>query len=74
MQLSQNSFRTDLVFAAILLTAIVSLLLYALVGVDRAARRARGRRSAERHRSAASGRADRHAVARATARAARLRP
>ncbi len=33
MQLSQNSFRTDLVFAAMLLTAIVSLLLFALVGV-----------------------------------------
>jgi ABC-type nitrate/sulfonate/bicarbonate transport system permease component len=33
MQLSQNSFRTDLVFAAILLTAIVSLVLYALVGM-----------------------------------------
>ena len=33
MQLSQNAFRTDLVFAAILLTAIVSLALYALVGV-----------------------------------------
>ena len=37
MQLSQNSFRTDLVFAAILLTAIVSLVLYAAVGlVERA--------------------------------------
>ena len=33
MQLSQNSFRTDLVFGAILLTAIVSLALYAAVGV-----------------------------------------
>jgi ABC-type nitrate/sulfonate/bicarbonate transport system permease component len=33
MQLSQNSFRTDLVFAAMLLTAVISLLLYALVGV-----------------------------------------
>ena len=33
MQLSQNSFRTDLVFAAMLLTAIISLLLYGLVGV-----------------------------------------
>ncbi len=33
MQLSQNSFRTDLVFAAILLTAIVSLTLYAAVGL-----------------------------------------
>ena len=33
MQLSQNSFRTDLVFAAVLLTAIVSLALYALVGI-----------------------------------------
>jgi NitT/TauT family transport system permease protein len=37
MQLSQNSFRTDLVFAAILLTATVSLVLYAAVGlVERA--------------------------------------
>jgi ABC-type nitrate/sulfonate/bicarbonate transport system permease component len=33
MQLSQNSFRTDLVFAAILLTAIASLALYAAVGL-----------------------------------------
>jgi ABC-type nitrate/sulfonate/bicarbonate transport system permease component len=33
MQLSQNSFRTDLVFAAILLTAIVSLALYVGVGI-----------------------------------------
>ncbi len=33
MQLSQNSFRTDLVFAAILLTAVVSLALYVAVGV-----------------------------------------
>ena len=33
MQLSQNSFRTDLVFAAILLTAIVSIALYVAVGV-----------------------------------------
>ncbi len=33
MRLSQNSFRTDLVFAAILLTAIVSLALYLAVGV-----------------------------------------
>ena len=33
MQLSQNSFRTDLVFAAVLLTAIVSLALYAAVGI-----------------------------------------
>ena len=33
MQLSQNSFRTDLVFGAILLTSIVSLVLYGLVGV-----------------------------------------
>jgi ABC-type nitrate/sulfonate/bicarbonate transport system permease component len=33
MQLSQNSFRTDLVFGAILLTSIVSLALYALVGL-----------------------------------------
>jgi ABC-type nitrate/sulfonate/bicarbonate transport system permease component len=33
MKLSQNSFRTDLVFAAILLTAIVSLTLYVAVGL-----------------------------------------
>ena len=33
MKLSQNSFRTDLVFAAILLTAIVSFGLYLVVGV-----------------------------------------
>ena len=33
MKLSQNSFRTDLVFAAILLTAIVSFVLYLAVGV-----------------------------------------
>ena len=33
MQLSQNAFRTDLVFAAVLLSALVSLGLYAAVGV-----------------------------------------
>ena len=33
MKLSQNSFRTDLVFAAILLSAIISLALYLAVGV-----------------------------------------
>jgi ABC-type nitrate/sulfonate/bicarbonate transport system permease component len=33
MKLSQNSFRTDLVFAAILLTAVVSVALYLSVGV-----------------------------------------
>jgi ABC-type nitrate/sulfonate/bicarbonate transport system permease component len=33
MKLSQTSFRTDLVFGAILLTAIVSILLYLAVGV-----------------------------------------
>jgi ABC-type nitrate/sulfonate/bicarbonate transport system permease component len=33
MKLSQNSFRTDLVFAAILLTAIVSFALYLAVGI-----------------------------------------
>ena len=33
MQLSQNAFRTDLVFAAILLTAVVSVALYLGVGV-----------------------------------------
>jgi ABC-type nitrate/sulfonate/bicarbonate transport system permease component len=38
MQLSQRSFRTDLVFAAILLTAALSVLLYAAVaGLERAA-------------------------------------
>jgi ABC-type nitrate/sulfonate/bicarbonate transport system permease component len=31
MQLSQRSFRTDLVFAAILLTAVLSIGLYGLV-------------------------------------------
>jgi ABC-type nitrate/sulfonate/bicarbonate transport system permease component len=35
MQLSQNSFRTDLVFAAILVTSALSLALYALVGLAR---------------------------------------
>ena len=35
MQLSQNSFRTDLVFAAIVVTSALSLLLYWLVGVAR---------------------------------------
>jgi ABC-type nitrate/sulfonate/bicarbonate transport system permease component len=35
MQLSQNAFRTDLVFAAILVTSVLSLALYALVGVVR---------------------------------------
>ena len=39
MKLSQNSFRTDLVFAAILLTAVVSVALY----LARRRRRARGR-------------------------------
>ena len=33
MRLSQNSFRTDLVFGAILLTAIVSVALYVAVGI-----------------------------------------
>ena len=33
MQLSQNAFRTDLVFAAILLTAVLSVVLYAGVGI-----------------------------------------
>ncbi len=33
MRLSQNSFRTDLVFGAILLTAIVSISLYVVVGL-----------------------------------------
>jgi ABC-type nitrate/sulfonate/bicarbonate transport system permease component len=33
MRLSQNSFRTDLVFGAILLTAIVSIALYVAVGI-----------------------------------------
>ena len=38
MQLSQRSFRTDLVFAAILLTAVLSMALYATVAVaERAA-------------------------------------
>ena len=50
MKLSQTSFRTDLVFGAILLTALVSIALYLLVGVferlvvpwSGAARRERG--------------------------------
>jgi ABC-type nitrate/sulfonate/bicarbonate transport system permease component len=33
MQLSQNAFRTDLVFGAIVVTAMVSLSLYAMVGL-----------------------------------------
>jgi len=33
MKLSQTSFRTDLVFGAILLTALVSIALYLAVGV-----------------------------------------
>lgn len=35
MQISQNSFRTDLVFAAILVTSALSLVLYWIVGVVR---------------------------------------
>ena len=35
MQLSQNAFRTDLVFAAIVVTAALSLVLYAIVGALR---------------------------------------
>ena len=35
MQLSQNAFRTDLVFAAIVVTSALSLVLYWLVGVAR---------------------------------------
>jgi len=35
MQLSQNSFRTDLVFAAVVVTSALSLLLYALVALLR---------------------------------------
>jgi ABC-type nitrate/sulfonate/bicarbonate transport system permease component len=37
MQLSQNAFRTDLVFAAILLTSVVSIVLYWIVGLVRRA-------------------------------------
>lgn len=37
MQLSQNAFRTDLVFGAILVTSVLSLALYGLVGVLRRA-------------------------------------
>jgi ABC-type nitrate/sulfonate/bicarbonate transport system permease component len=33
MQVSQNAFRTDLVFAAVLITAVVSIALFLLVGV-----------------------------------------
>ena len=51
MQLSQRSFRTDLVFAAILLTAVLSIALFALViAVERAVipwyRASRGARAA----------------------------
>jgi ABC-type nitrate/sulfonate/bicarbonate transport system permease component len=35
MQLSQNEFRTDLVFAAIVITSVLSLALYAVVGAGR---------------------------------------
>ena len=35
MQLSQNSFRTDLVFAAIVVTSAISLVLYWAVGLIR---------------------------------------
>jgi len=35
MQLSQNAFRTDLVFAAVLVTSVLSLTLYWVVGVVR---------------------------------------
>ncbi len=35
MQISQNAFRTDLVFAAILVTSVLSLSLYAVVGIVR---------------------------------------
>jgi ABC-type nitrate/sulfonate/bicarbonate transport system permease component len=35
MQISQNAFRTDLVFAAILVTSVLSLTLYAVVGLIR---------------------------------------
>lgn len=50
MQVSQNAFRTDLVFAAILLTAVLSVGLFAVVGIaerlvvpwHRAARRSGG--------------------------------
>jgi len=53
MQLSQRSFRTDLVFAAILLTAVLSIGLYGLVVITERAtipwwRASRGVRQAER--------------------------
>ena len=35
MQLSQNAFRTDLVFAAIVVTSAISLVLYWVVGLVR---------------------------------------
>lgn len=58
MQLSQKSFRTDLVFGAILLTAVVSIALYALVvAAERAVipwyRVSRGARLPERSSEAA---------------------
>src|SRR6185436_4565430 len=53
MQLSQRSFRTDLVFAAIMLTAVLSVALYAAVAVAERAiipwwHASRGVRQAER--------------------------
>ena len=58
MQLSQRSFRTDLVFGAILLTAVLSIGLFALVvAVERAVipwyRASRGARLPERYSEAA---------------------
>jgi ABC-type nitrate/sulfonate/bicarbonate transport system permease component len=58
MQLSQRSFRTDLVFAAILLTAVLSIALFALVvAVERVVipwyRASRGARLPERSAEAA---------------------
>jgi ABC-type nitrate/sulfonate/bicarbonate transport system permease component len=57
MQLSQRSFRTDLVFAAILLTAVLSVALYAAVAVAERAiipwwHASRGARQSERASSA----------------------
>ncbi len=62
MQLSQNAFRTDLVFGAIVLTSAISLVLYWVVGLVRRAT-IRGRRGPVRSTSRISrssrGRAER---------------
>ena len=56
MQLSQRSFRTDLVFAAIVLTAALSVVLYACVAVAEAALIPWARHRSQRGGSAATSR------------------